>query len=84
MDGNRRFAKKSSMQSVVDGHKAGSDNLIKALQWFLKLGVRTVSVYAFSIENFKRSNDEVNGLMDLAVEKLLEMATENSVSCYYY
>lgn len=72
------------MQSVVDGHKAGSDNLIKALQWLLKVGVRTVSVYAFSIENFKRSSDEVNGLMDLAVEKLLEMAADNSVSCYYW
>ena len=39
----------------------------------LRLGVKCVTVFAFSIENFKRSEDEVNALMDLAEVKLLEL-----------
>jgi ditrans,polycis-polyprenyl diphosphate synthase len=41
----------------------------------LQLGVRSVTVYAFSIENFKRPKDEVDALMKLAEEKLLELCS---------
>ena len=40
----------------------------------MRLGVRCVTVYAFAIENFKRSKEEVDALMKLAEEKLLEMS----------
>jgi ditrans,polycis-polyprenyl diphosphate synthase len=46
------------------------------LQWCLDLGVSEVTVYAFSIENFKRSKDEVDGLMALARDKFLRLIDE--------
>ncbi|ORX97367.1 Di-trans-poly-cis-decaprenylcistransferase [Basidiobolus meristosporus CBS 931.73] len=69
MDGNRRFAKKLSVRTV-EGHIRGYHKLEEVLEWCLRLGVNTVTVYAFSIENFKRPKEEVDGLMKLAKEKL--------------
>jgi len=43
------------------------------LEWCLHLGVETVTVFAFSIENFKRPKEEVEALMDLAFKKFTEM-----------
>ncbi|KAM3968225.1 dehydrodolichyl diphosphate synthase subunit [Aphomia sociella] len=68
MDGNRRYAKKHSVKSST-GHSRGFDKLSETLKWCLDLGIPEVTVYAFSIENFKRSEEEVNALMDLACEK---------------
>ena len=47
--------------------------LLDALEWCSEVGVQCVSVYAFSVENFKRSPEEVNALMQLAEIKLQEM-----------
>ncbi|CAG0916370.1 unnamed protein product [Notodromas monacha] len=68
MDGNRRYAAKRNMDKVR-GHVEGFDRLSDVLNWCRELGIREVSVYAFSIENFKRSVDEVNALMKLACDK---------------
>ena len=68
MDGNRRFAKKS-MIDKIDGHSLGFDKLGEVLQWCQTLGVSQVTVYAFSAENFKRSEKEVDDLMELARKK---------------
>ncbi|XP_047519491.1 dehydrodolichyl diphosphate synthase complex subunit DHDDS isoform X1 [Pieris napi] len=68
MDGNRRYAKKLSVKTS-DGHSRGFDKLSETLKWCLDLGIPEVTVYAFSIENFKRSDEEVNALMDLARDK---------------
>ncbi|CAG4940232.1 unnamed protein product [Colias eurytheme] len=68
MDGNRRYAKKVSVKTS-DGHSKGFDKLSETLKWCLDLGIPEVTVYAFSIENFKRSEEEVSALMDLAREK---------------
>ncbi|CAH2063635.1 unnamed protein product, partial [Iphiclides podalirius] len=75
MDGNRRFAKKKSVKSSV-GHYKGFDKLSETLKWCLDLGVPEVTVYAFSIENFKRSEDEVTALMDLARDKFKRLLDE--------
>ncbi|XP_037281820.2 dehydrodolichyl diphosphate synthase complex subunit Dhdds [Rhipicephalus microplus] len=75
MDGNRRFARKQNMRSV-EGHVQGFDKLAEVLYWCSELGVTEVTVYAFSIENFKRSKDEVDGLLDLALQKLRNMLNE--------
>ena len=48
----------------------------------MRLGVRCVSVYAFAIENFKRSPEEVHALMKLAEEKLVEMAQHGYAFTY--
>lgn len=58
MDGNRRFATAAGLPPC-EGHGAGATTLVAALEWCLTLGVRVVSVYAFSLENFKRSPQEV-------------------------
>ncbi|XP_074161814.1 dehydrodolichyl diphosphate synthase complex subunit DHDDS isoform X3 [Sminthopsis crassicaudata] len=51
-------------------------NIIKTLRWCLNLGIREVTVYAFSIENFKRSKNEVDGLMELARQKFSRLMEE--------
>ncbi|EEB13701.1 Dehydrodolichyl diphosphate synthase, putative [Pediculus humanus corporis] len=74
MDGNRRYANKNKVLKV-EGHSRGFDKLTEVLRWCLDIGIIEVTVYAFSIENFKRSEDEVNQIMNLArrkFEKLLE------------
>ncbi|KAI8922350.1 putative undecaprenyl diphosphate synthase-domain-containing protein [Powellomyces hirtus] len=76
MDGNRRYAKKVGVKAGV-GHVMGSSKLEETLEWCLNLGVRVVTVYAFSIENFKRPQEEVDVLMDLACKKFEEFS-ENS------
>ena len=67
MDGNGRWAKKRGLARSM-GHKAGAANLEKLLRYIFKLGVPVVSVYAFSTENFKRSKEEVDYLMNLFVK----------------
>ena len=67
MDGNRRYARKARLETI-DGHKQGFDRMTQMLEWCLDLGVREVTVYAFSIENFKRPDNEVQSLMEFAKE----------------
>lgn len=55
--------------------------LLEALEWCLELGVACVSVYAFSIDNFRRSAEEVATLMALAEAKLLELAEVRLCCC---
>ncbi|KAJ3119609.1 cis-prenyltransferase [Nowakowskiella sp. JEL0407] len=71
MDGNRRFAKKQNLE-IFKGHLQGFVAFEKTLEWCYELGVKCVTVYAFSIENFKRSKEEVEVLMDLFAKKLNE------------
>jgi len=68
MDGNRRFARQTG-DPVLAGHKAGFEKLAETLQWCKELGVREVTVYAFSIENFNRKESEVSDLLNLARDK---------------
>lgn len=67
MDGNGRWAKKRGLKRSY-GHKKGADNLEKLLKYIFNLGIKYVSVYAFSTENFNRDPEEVNYLMDLFVK----------------
>lgn len=52
------------------------DKLSETLQWCLELGVKEVTVYAFSIENFKRSKEEVDDLMALTRDKFKALLNE--------
>lgn len=65
MDGNRRWARKAKLPAH-EGHPEGGQTLLRSLQWCLHAGVKVVTVYAFSIENFKRSCIEVDQIMSLA------------------
>eukprot|EP00055_Hartaetosiga_balthica_P013676 m.71171 g.71171 ORF g.71171 m.71171 type:complete len:294 (-) comp8338_c3_seq7:3540-4421(-) len=78
MDGNRRYARKINVETIK-GHAAGFETLKQTLEWCMDLGVEVVTVYAFSLENFNRSEIEVNGLMALAEEKFYELLKENEM-----
>ena len=64
MDGNGRWAKKRGLPRKM-GHKAGADTLEKVSRAAQDLGVKHLTVYAFSTENWKRSDEEVSAIMDL-------------------
>ena len=66
MDGNGRWATKRGLKRSI-GHKKGADNLEKLCDHIFNLGIKYLSVYAFSTENFKRDIEEVNYLMNLFV-----------------
>jgi tritrans,polycis-undecaprenyl-diphosphate synthase [geranylgeranyl-diphosphate specific] len=78
MDGNRRYAGAQGI-GVNEGHAAGRDTLERLLDWCLELGIRVLTVYAFSTENLSRSPDEVEGLMDLFDKALRDIAVDERV-----
>lgn len=63
-DGNRRWAKQHG-KPALEGHRVGIDNLRKVSEWCRDFGVKTVTFWGFSIENFDRDRSEVEGLMRL-------------------
>lgn len=67
MDGNGRWATRQGLKRT-EGHYAGYKRLKKTAIYILDKGVKYLSVFAFSTENFKRSTEEVNYLMDLFVK----------------
>uniref|UniRef100_A0A1I7U5T4 Alkyl transferase n=1 Tax=Caenorhabditis tropicalis TaxID=1561998 RepID=A0A1I7U5T4_9PELO len=76
MDGNRLFAKTEHLGSVIKGHEKGFVQLAKILDWCSRFGIREITVYAFSIENFKRSEEEVGGIMRLTEEKFQKLLND--------
>ncbi len=64
IDGNRRFAKKAE-QEPWKGHEEGAKTLEEFLNWCKDLGIRELTLYCFSIENFKRPEKEVEFLMKI-------------------
>lgn len=64
MDGNRRYAKCKKMEKLK-GHEEGLSMLLKFIKWCIYFKVKQLSVYAFSIDNFNRSDREVEDLMGL-------------------
>ncbi len=75
MDGNRRWAKENNLKSL-EGHQRGYDKLKEVGEWCVKKGIKTLSVYAFSTENWNRSKDEVEYLMKLVTKALREEIEE--------
>lgn len=67
MDGNGRWAKKRGMPRLY-GHNAGTETLKKIVKESKRLGVKYITFYAFSTENWKRPEDEVSGLMQILVK----------------
>jgi tritrans,polycis-undecaprenyl-diphosphate synthase [geranylgeranyl-diphosphate specific] len=68
MDGNRRYARIKGNMNPIDGHKRGKDTLEQFLDWCVDLGIEIITIYAFSTNNFERSQTEVEGLMKLFKE----------------
>ena len=75
MDGNRRWAKQRNLP-VKLGHKQGAETLKKVVRYANEIGIKYVTVYAFSTENWKRSEEEVSALMNLLETYLDDFAKE--------
>lgn len=83
LDGNGRWATSRGLKRSM-GHKAGFDNLKKLSKHIFKRGVKILSVYAFSTENFKRDKDEVDYLMDLLVNNFKQLIDkENKIKIVF-
>ena len=68
MDGNRRWAKEKNMKSL-EGHRAGADRICSLAKHVFDKGIKYLSIYAFSTENFNRSIEEVSYLMNIFTSK---------------
>jgi len=69
-DGNRRWARKRGL-NIFEGHKIGAKKIEEFIKWCIELGIKKVSVYILSIENFKkRDKKEINNLLNLIQEYL--------------
>jgi tritrans,polycis-undecaprenyl-diphosphate synthase [geranylgeranyl-diphosphate specific] len=78
MDGNRRFAKNIGIVSDA-GHFFGRDKVEDVLNWCLELGVKNLTLYAFSTENFNRPKNEVNRLMDICRNELTNALNDERI-----
>ena len=78
MDGNRRWAKKNSLQ-IIDGHRKGSEVVKNIVRKSLTLGIKYLTFFSFSTENWNRVPSEVSSLMNL-----LENCTKMRRLQYYH
>ncbi len=65
MDGNRRWARQHKLESVIKGHEKGVDKFMELCMWCQERAIKHLTVYAFSYDNWNRTDDEVSSLMDL-------------------
>ncbi len=79
MDGNRRFAKEIGLGNTLEGHTKGRDKLEEVLEWCLEVGVRILTVYAFSTENITRPTEEIQHLMHLFAENFRRVGDDARV-----
>lgn len=75
MDGNRRWAKEKN-KKTIEGHLAGANRIISLAKYIFDKGVKYLSIYAFSTENFNRSAEEVSYLMGLIIKFFNERVSE--------
>lgn len=75
MDGNGRWAKRRFLPRLA-GHRQGAETLRKVVRWSIERGIRTLTVFAFSSENWSRPEDEVSGLMSLFSRALVREVPE--------
>ena len=80
-DGNRRYARLLGA-ATARGHRAGADKTEEMLDWAHELGIRHITLYSFSTENFNRERAEVEELFTLFKEKFVSMLTDERVKKY--
>jgi short-chain Z-isoprenyl diphosphate synthase len=78
LDGNRRYARALGL-SPVKGHEFGVQKAYEVLEWCLEMGIKTVTVWVFSTDNFKRPPEEVEELMRLFVREAERMAEDHRI-----
>lgn len=79
MDGNRRYAEEVLGEPSIKGHTMGREKLKEVLNWCLDLGVKHLTLFAFSTENFKRDPEEIAYIMDLMEKSFYEFADSEEV-----
>lgn len=80
-DGNRRYAKVLGIDTAR-GHRAGADKTEEMLDWAHELGIRHITLYTFSTENFSRDKGEVGNLFSLFKEKFISVLSDERVKRY--
>lgn len=78
MDGNRRYANEFGLV-VSQGHEKGKQKLEEMLEWCLELGIRVLTVYAFSTENVGREKDEIEVLMRMFIDNFKSLGDDERV-----
>ena len=81
-DGNRRYAMALGI-STDEGHVAGKNKLEDVLDWCREIGIKVVTVYAFSTENFRRDKKEINFLFKLINQSLIDLMNDERVKKYH-
>ncbi|MGC8562248.1 MAG: polyprenyl diphosphate synthase [Thermoplasmata archaeon] len=79
MDGNRRFARQLKV-SDDEGHLLGKERLEEFLDWAYDIGIKIVTVYAFSTENFKRDSSEIDYLMNLYANSFNDLVNDERIT----
>uniref|UniRef100_A0A7J3LZJ9 Tritrans,polycis-undecaprenyl-diphosphate synthase (geranylgeranyl-diphosphate specific) n=1 Tax=Archaeoglobus fulgidus TaxID=2234 RepID=A0A7J3LZJ9_ARCFL len=77
MDGNRRFARKLGLEES-QGHEFGSKKAEEVLEWCWQLGIKMLTLYAFSTENFKRSEEEKKNIFRIFERELKRLLTDKT------
>lgn len=78
LDGNRRWASGKALNPWF-GHEKGAEKVEQLLDWCLRLGVESITLYAFSTENFRRPRSEVEEIMRIAGEKFQKILTDERI-----
>lgn len=78
LDGNRRWASERTLNPWL-GHEKGAEKVEQLLDWCLKLDVKSITIYAFSTENFRRSMNEVKEIMRIADEQFRKVLTDERI-----
>jgi len=81
LDGNRRWARDQGKEPW-EGHRVGGEHVKDFLEWCLNLGITSVTLYAFSTENFQRNNKEVEELMKVYEKALHEVLASDVLEKY--
>ena len=78
LDGNRRWASDKALNPWL-GHEKGAEKVEQLIDWCLKLDVKSITIYAFSTENFGRSRNEVAEIMRIAGENFQKILTDERI-----
>ncbi len=77
-DGNRRYARKHGVDTAT-GHRLGADTTERMLDWAREIGIRYITLYSFSTENFNRDRCEIDGLFSLFSDKFDRIVTDERI-----
>jgi tritrans,polycis-undecaprenyl-diphosphate synthase [geranylgeranyl-diphosphate specific] len=78
LDGNRRWASGQAL-NLFSGHEKGADKVEQLIDWCLQLGVKSITLYMFSTENFQRSKSEVEEIMRIAEERFQRILADERI-----